>query len=301
MNKPNFLIVGAQKSGTTSLYNYLNQHPEIFMCPIKEPGFFVFHFLKLPHQGIGDYQWNKKIRDFNDYTRLFSAVKNETMIGEASVSYLYHYKGAIPKIIEMLGDVKIVIILRNPVERAYSAYMHLVRDDRECLSFEDGLEEEAQRIADNWNILWHYTSVGFYYKQVQAYLENFSQVKVFLFDDLKKDPQGLLKGLYGFLGVDDAFVPGNLGERYNATGIPKNRFIYNLLKKPNRIKSMIKPFISERKRRKVRERIVKHFVKTKPDMEPDTRARLVELFKEDILALQDLIDRDLTCWLEQKQ
>jgi hypothetical protein len=297
MNKPNFLIVGAQKSGTTSLYSYLNQHPQIYMSPVKEPFFFISHFLKLPHRGIGDHVSNV-IEDSKKYEALFSDVRNETKIGEASAIYLYHYRNAIPRIHAILGDIKIVIILRNPVDRAYSAYMHLIRDDREYLSFEDGLKEEAQRIACNWCSLWHYTDIGFYYKQVKAYMKNFSQVKVLLFDDLKEAPLKLLKNLYNFLDVDSSFTPNDLGVRYQITGIPKYRFVYNILRKPNFMKSAIKPFISEEKRMSIREKIIRHFVTKRPEMKPETRKHLVGVFKEDILALQDLINRDLTCWLK---
>lgn len=297
MNKPNFLIVGAQKSGTTSLYSYLKQHPQIYMSPVKEPHFFVSHFLKLPYRGIGDHV-TKIIKDFKKYEALFSDVRNETKIGEAIAIYLCHYRNAIPRIHAMLGDIKIVIILRNPVDRAYSAYMHLIRDDREYLSFEDGLKEEAQRIACNWCDLWHYTSIGFYYQQVKAYLENFSQVKIFLFDDLKETPLALLKDLYNFLNVDSSFTPNDLGIRYEVTGVPKYRFVYNILRKPNIIKSAIKPFISEEKRMNIREKIIRCFVTKRPEMKPETRKFLIGVFKEDVLALQDLINRGLTHWLK---
>jgi hypothetical protein len=297
MNKPNFLIVGAQKSGTTSLYSHLKRHPQIYMSPQKEPHFFVSHLLKFPHNGIEDFDGHI-IKDFKEYMRLFSFVKDETKIGEASATYLYYYEGAISRIKAMLGNIKIVIILRNPVDRAYSAYMHLIRDDREYLSFEDGLKEEAQRIADNWKTLWHYTGIGFYYKQVKAYLENFSHVKVLLFDDLKEAPLELLKNLYNFLDVDSSFSPNDLSVRYQITGIPKYKFVYNILRKPNPIKSMVKPLIPKDKRRNIKEKIIRSFVTKRPEMKPETRKRLIGVFKEDVLALQDLINKDLTCWLK---
>jgi hypothetical protein len=267
------------------------------MSPVKEPHFFVSHSLKLPYRGIGDHV-GKIIKDSKEYEALFSNVRNETKIGEASALYLYHYKNAIPKIRAILGDIEIVIILRNPVDRAYSAYMHLIRDDREYQSFEDGLKEEAQRIANNWCSLWHYTSIGFYYNQVKAYLENFSQVKIFLFDELKESPLALLKALYNFLDVDSSFIPNDLGVRYEVTGIPKYRLIYNILRKPNPLKSAIKLFISEEKRMNIREKIMRFFVTKRPEMRLETRKHLIEVFKEDVLALQDSINKDLTHWLE---
>ena len=298
---PNFLIVGAAKSGTTSLYHYLNQHPEIYMSSIKEPKFITSQFLTFPFKGRGDEKVEQNIiKSFKEYCNLFKDINNEKIIGEASADNLYFYDGAIKNIKKYLGNVKIVIVLRDPIERAFSHFCHFIRDEREYLAFEDALKEEENRKKCNWAFGWHYISVGFYYHQVKAYLDNFTQVKIYLFDDLKKDALGLVKDVYGFLGVDTSFTP-DVSLRYNVSGIPKNKFIHKFLKEPNILKTIVKPaakfLIPKDRRREVIERIKMKNLQ-KPQMKPETREYLKNLYQEDILKLQDLIKRDLSSWLE---
>ena len=140
---PNFLIVGAAKCGTSSMHNYLNQHPEVFMpsynkygMKVKEPRFLIKDLVQNRlHNGI----W-----DFEEYKSLFSDVMGEKAIGESTVLYLYYYQHAIKKIKENLGkDVRIIIMLRSPVDRAYSAFQHVSRGFQESNSFEESLDIET--------------------------------------------------------------------------------------------------------------------------------------------------------------
>lgn len=299
---PNFLLVGTAKAGTTSLYNYLKQHPAIYMSPAKEPHFLISDSLTFPHKGpIAGKCDASIVKDFEEYKRLFSNVKNETSIGEASTVYLYYYKEAIPNIKKLLGRPKIMMILRNPTDRAFSTYMHQVRDGFEPLSFEAVLREENRRIEENWPPLEYYTKLGFYYNQVKAYWENFSDVKIYLFEDLRENALELLRNCYNFLNVDDTFVPNNLTTRYNVTGRARNKLIHSLITKPNPIKlvakTSLKILIGEEEKVAVGQRI-KGFLLKKPTMKQETREYLIEVFREDILALQDLIDRDLSHWLK---
>ena len=299
---PNFLIVGAAKAGTTSLYYYLREHPEIYMSPIKEPKFITSNFLKFPFKGIGDDLVEKNIiKNFESYQKLFLGVKNEKAIGEASADNLYYYKKSINYIKKILGEVKIIIILRNPIDRAFSAYSHLMRDNREFLTFEDALKQEENRKKKNWEFIWYYKDVGFYYNQVKAYLENFSEVKVYLYDDLKKDPLSLVQDIYRFLEVDDSFIPKSIGERFNVSGVPKNKFLHEFLTKPNPVKSAIKPLVKLILPKETRQRLLNKLLQKnlkKPEMKPETREYLKGLYREDILKLQDLIKKDLSHWLK---
>ena len=298
---PNFLIVGAAKSGTTSLYHYLKQHPEIYMSPVKEPKFITAQFLTFPFKGIGDEKVEQNIiKSYNEYCNLFKGVSKEKIIGEASPDNLYYYEKAITIIIYHFEKTKIIIILRNPIERAFSAYMYFINCNREYLSFEEALKEEERRRNNNWELFWYYKDLGFYYHQVKAYLDNFDQVKIYLYDDLRKDPLGLIKDMYGFLGVDTSFIP-DISIRYNVSGTPKNKFIYKFLKEPNILKTIVKPaakfLIPKDRRREVIEKIKMKNLQ-KPQMKPETREYLKNLYREDILKLQDLIKRDLSSWLE---
>ncbi len=304
MNKcklPNFLIVGAAKSGTTSLYHYLKQHPEIYMSPVKEPKFITSQFLKFPFKGVKDDEVMKSmVKDFKEYCNLFAMSNNEKAIGEASADNLYYYEKAIPYIKKFIGEPKIIIILRNPIERAFPAYLHLVRDNRELLTFEKALEVEGIREKNNWEFIWFYKKVGFFAEQVRAYLESFSHVKICFFEDLVKNPLNLVQDLYKFLEVNHMFVP-DINKRYNVSLIPKSQILHKFLTQQSiikeNLKNLLKIFISDKQIG-----ILVENAKTKnlykPEMKQKTRKHLIDIYREDILKLQDLIKRDLSHWLK---
>ena len=150
---PNFLIIGASKCGTTSLYYYLKQHPEISFSDLKEPKYFSSVNESFPHNGIGDKSVDKyAIKSLTEYKSLFADLHNKR-VGEASPDTLYFYDKTASLIKETLGDIPIIIMLRNPVKRAFSAFMYLKRDSREKLSFRDGLLAENRRLKDNWDFI----------------------------------------------------------------------------------------------------------------------------------------------------
>lgn len=299
---PNFLIVGASKSGTTSLYRYLQHHPEVFLPGLKEPRFFVAPIYRRLSKDDPRYEILMKDTVFTpeDYANLFSRANNAKAIGEASVAYLYYYHTSIPLIKKYLGDVKIIIMLRNPVDRAFSAYTHLRRDRFETLSFEECLNREEDRRANNWSMLNFFYDAGLYYRQVKAFMEQFRRVKVYLLDELIKENRRVLKDTCNFLEVDPSFVP-DFKTRYNVSGIPKNQALYSFFTKPNTFKRMVKPFVNAAWPREKREKLVTSLIAktlTKPRLNPQTRRRLVALYREDILKLQTLLRQDLSHWLK---
>jgi len=299
---PNFLLVGAARSGTTTTAATLSMHPEIYMSPIKEPKFFSSHFVSYPFKGTGDdFVESFTTKTFEEYSRLFTAVKEETVVGEASVENLYYYEKVIPLIKRYLGDVKILIVLRNPVERAYSAYQFHRRELREELSFEAALEKERERMNDSHEFLWFYRDVGFYFRQVKAYLEAFPRVKVLLYDDLRKNHRKFFREIFAFLEVDTGF---EAKERLYLcrSGIPRSRF-YQWLFGP-------KPFIGGIYKLLAFNGLINfgRFLKRlegtyysvnlqQTRMRPQTRRLLVETYRDDVGRLQDLLGRDLSHWL----
>jgi Sulfotransferase family len=305
MTMPNFLLIGAQKSGTTSLYAYLKQHPQIFMSPLKEPRFFAFEGEKPNFRGPGDEKlYESIVGDIEAYRTLFEGVSKEKAIGEASVVYLY-ISSAPERIRHYIPGVKVIAILRNPVERAYSAFLHLTRDRKEPLrDFARALQAEEERISNNWGPIWHYRQVGFYYVQLKRYFDTFEreQIRVYLYEDLNDDPMQVMKDIYGFLGVEDAFVP-EVSRRYNVSGIPTNEgwhALYSFLLGQNLAKSIIRPLLP----RGLRQRVSTTLLSTlqdrtlvKPPLPTEVQQQLTELYREDILKLQELIGRDLSQWL----
>jgi hypothetical protein len=296
---PNFLIVGAAKCGTSSLHKYLEQHPEIFMSKVKEPRFLSSQVTQFPLKGPGDHKveaWY--VKKLEDYVRLFEGSDNYTAVGEASADTLYFHEGTIPVIKEFLGDPRIIIMLRNPVRRAFSSYQHLVRDMREHLSFEDGLREEPNRIKNNWELIYHYTAVSRYYDSVKAFIDNFTNVKVVLNEDLEKRPQKVLREIFQFLGVDPN-CDINTEIRYNVSGKPKSQWLHQFFFEGNMARRLAQPIVRTLFSQETRIRIAQKIQEknlTRLTISPDTKDRLHQLFETDIRKLEGLLDRDLSIW-----
>jgi hypothetical protein len=300
MRLPTFLLIGAAKSGTTSLHHYLAQHPAVFMSPVKEPGFFAFEGHDLEFSGPGD-EWIKETVDttIQSYSNNFSGVTTEQAIGESSPVYLYSIEAA-GRIATRIPDARIIAILRNPVERAYSQFLFFVQCGREPLwDFGEALDQEESRIRANWAWGWHYKRLGFYHEQLTRYLDHFdrSQIKILLYEDLHDQPKKTVRRLYRFLDVDESFTP-NLNERHNVTQVPRSREIAHFLRKPNPARALIRAVTTtEFRRRLATSTWLSSFLVERPPMPPDARQRLIQDYRTDILQLQDLIERDLTSWL----
>lgn len=296
---PNLLIVGAAKSGTSSLHKYLQQHPQIFMSEHKEPRFFSSQVNTLPLGGPKDDQVESwYVKRYEDYFKLFEKAEGYKVIGESSADTLYFFKGTIPLIKQHLGDPKIIISLRNPVKRAFSAYQHMVRDLREDLSFEDGLKEEPNRIRNNWELIYHYTAASRYYESVKAFMDNFTSVKVVLNEDQAKRPKQVLREIFQFLEVDP-HVDINTDIRYNVSGKPKSQWLHQFLSEENMARKLAQPivrtFLSSETRLRIAQKIYASNL-TRLTINPETRVRLQALFKDDIRKLEELLQRDLSVW-----
>lgn len=300
---PNFLIVGAGKSGTTSLYHYLKQHPDICMSENKEPCFFVSDYYKNINPKSINYEniQRRVVFNFSEYKELFNSCSTQKLRGESSVDYLYSYEIAIPNIKKYLGDIKIIIILREPVSKAFSNYTHQFEFGNETLSFEDALAIEDERIKDGYSPATHYATQALYYAQVKAYLDNFSNVKVCLFDDLKHDNISLAQDIYGFLGVDKSFIPDD-DRTFNKSGVPKNRLLHTFLMKENIFKKILRPIVRalvpSSKIQSVINNLRNRNLAYSLKLETKTKEKLQKQFEEDILKLEQLIHRDLKEWLK---
>jgi hypothetical protein len=295
---PNFLIVGAAKSGTSSLHNYLNQHPEVFMpsynsegMKVKEPRFLIKDLVKHRlHNGV--WTWE-------EYKSLFNDVIDEKAIGESTVLYLYYYKDAIKNIKEKLGnDVKIIIMLRNPTDRAYSAFQHVSRGFKEQNSFEESLEMEDGRLEREGNLtpMVMYKDMGLYHEMVKSYQESFSNVHVIIYDDFRDNTENEMKKTYQFLGISDN-TNIDYVTRHNVGGKRwKNDKVKHLFMKENPIKSVIKRIIPRRLRKGLRNNLVTASTNKVLLMKDQTRIMLNDFFREDVRKLSDLLNRDLTHW-----
>ncbi|HEX9660552.1 MAG TPA: sulfotransferase [Rhodothermales bacterium] len=163
MRLPDFLVVGAAKSGTTSLYHLLRQHPDVFMSAVKEPGFFALKNRDLQFNGPGDMNaiGRCSVNSLETYTALFDEAGSGVAAGEASNIYLYSPE-APPAIKAAIPNVKLIAMLRDPVERAFSAYLMMLRDNRETLPFKLALAQAEKRAGQGWSYMWQYQSGGRY-------------------------------------------------------------------------------------------------------------------------------------------
>ena len=296
---PNFLIIGAAKSGTTSLYHYLSQHPDVYMSPVKEPNFFALEGERPSFRAPGaDERINRwSVTDPDEYRNLYKGANGERALGEASPVYLYSER-AVGRIKHHVPDARLIVILRNPAERAYSGFLHLLLNGRETVKgFGEALALEEERRRENWDWIWHYKSMGFYHEQLSRYYEAFGpdQIKVYFYEDLEGDPAGVVRDAYGFLEVDDSFVP-RPPARYNATGVPRSRRLNDLLRTDNPLKSALRPLVPKKFRRKLLMNMQNRIL-VKPPVPERERRQLVEEYGEDVTKLQGLIGRDLSEWL----
>ncbi len=300
-NLPNFLVVGAAKSGTSTLYIHLLNHPEIYLPKIENKELRFFSEMSR-FKGPGDEYVNAKItKTIEEYSTHYCNVVHEKAIGDISPDYLYYNKKSIKNIKKYLpGSTKIIIILRNPVDRAYSNYMHFLLDGREILPFEKACQAEDERLEQHWEWAWGYRKAGLYFNQVRAYVDDFDHVKICLFDELIKDNKSFLEEIYAFLEVDPSFTPKYINQKFNASGVPKSKILHALLIRNDGQRNIFRDFVNSLipiKQRQTLKRYLMNKNLQKPPMHPETRKSLTAFYREDVLKLQDLLQKDLSHWI----
>lgn len=294
---PTFLVIGAGKAGTTSMYRYLEQHPEIFMSPVKEPKFFALEGHPLDFKGPGDERFRiDTTTTLESYRRLFRGRRDERVAGEGSVVYLHHPRAA-GAIAQHIPDVKLIALLRQPADRAYSAFLHRTRDGVEPFSeFEDALEDEPRRIREGYYFTWHDRDQGFYHRNLLRYFERFdrSQIRVYLYDEFDREPLKVLADVFGFLGVDSGFVP-DVRVRHNISGRAKHLGLQRFLTGRHPLKRAMKAVVPEQWGHRLVSMVQPANLERKP-LRPELRAELTAGYREDVGKLEALLGRDLSQW-----
>ena len=296
MDRPNFFILGAAKCGTTSLYEYLGQHPDVYLSEPKEPTFFDMEYEKgLP------YYWSKYFKNWN----------GETAVGEARPINLF-LPFVATRIRESVPDARLIVILRNPVERAMSSWWMDRCHGQERLSFPDAMRVNLENLhvgnvfeGDEGFMRWKsvvspldlrtrsirtYLEIGYYAQQLKRYRSLFpeSQLKVVLFDDLRRDAPAVVRELWEFLRVDRT-VP--LGELLPVNvGITRQMLPIVKFARRTGINDMLP------KRIGARVHYLTSVIGSKPKMDPATRRGLVEHYEPQVRELEELLGRDLSHW-----
>lgn len=297
MTLPNFLIIGAAKAGTTTMWHQLGQHPQIYMSPHKEPRYFALCGRPVDFRGPGDTTRFHFVTEYAQYEALFDGVKKETAIGEASPWYLY-VPSAAPAIKELLPDVKLIAILREPVERAFSNYLHAVREGLEPLrTFHEAMDAEESRIRAGWSPRFHYKQKGLYFRQLSHYLKFFdrNQIWVGLYDDLLQTPALFFSDLFSFLDVDPEFKI-DVRRRLNVSWVPRSRTLGRVLKEGNSLTRMTRRVVPEPIRQRVKNLFVAINEKRKPALSPDDRRRFRPEYEEDVRQLEGFLGLSLERW-----
>jgi hypothetical protein len=267
---PSFLVVGAQKSGTTSLIHHLGAHPDVYVRRDE-----IHYFDRHADRGI---EW---------YRSQFDGVEKERAAGESTPDYMY-FEDMPQLMAEQLPGVRLVAILRDPTDRAYSHYWHNRTRGWEPLSFGDALDAEPDRLKSSnrrMRARYSYQDRGYYVRQLEVIRQHFpsDDLRVVLLDDLRDDPRAVIRVLYRFLGVDDSVVPPNIGSVNNPFRVAR----WRRLRRP--IARL--PMPARRLATRLNTRYVQY-----PPMDPGDRGRLRRTFAEEVHELATWLGRDLETW-----
>jgi hypothetical protein len=289
---PTFVIIGAAKAGTTALYWYLADHPEVFMSPVKETNYFAFGLDGDGHPLYGDPELHRfPIRSFAEYEALFAGSDGALAVGEASPIYLECPQSA-ARIREVVPDARIVCFLREPVDRAYSDYLMYLRARGRRLDPDRDLTPDAPWARPES----HWMQISRYHGALSRYYERFprEQIDVFLFDDLRADAAACVRAVFAALGVDPGFAP-DLETPHNIGGLPSSRTLERVLTSRS-VRRVVEPWIPRKVSDAVR-RVRTKNLKKAPPLPDRLRAELLRHFRDDIGATAALIGRNLDHWL----
>lgn len=274
---PNFFIVGAPRSGTTSLYEYLNDVPGIFMCPVKEPNYFNISV-------DNDLFLSKPVRDKKKYLDLFKNVKDELAIGEASPTYLWDPMA--PKLIhDVIPDARIIMSLRDPITRAFSEYLFLTGLGSVKGTFLDTIQTSIKaKYYSSGRLIQN----GLYYQQVKRYVDlfSFAQIKIIIFEELVQNSRECVKQILNFLGVQHE-PTASVTEVHNAFTLPRGKFSSAIV--ANKVlRKLGKALLPRESLFQMRTILTKKT--TKPEMSIVEKNSLKEFYHDDVIKLQKLLN-----------
>jgi hypothetical protein len=287
---PNFFIVGAAKAGTTSLYRYLAQHPDTYMPKLKEPHWFS-RVAKNPSQHV------YPVTSEAEYLNLFKDWRGERAIGEASPSYLWDRETPY-RIRRQLPNSKIIVLLRNPVDRAFSHYLMDVRSGIQDKPFHEALVADRSRCVKRWGVSHLYVELGQYRDQILRYQECFGRerVLVLFFEEIFSDPRASLEAfdrVLCFLGVDSRALNSSQFERkHNPYTVPRGK-VARVLLRHNKLRTVGSSLLSERAKRFLSGKLLLREAK-KPKIEPQALDLLRETYEVEVEPLKRVLGRELT-------
>ncbi len=302
---PDFVIIGAPKAGTTALHRALLPHPELYLSPVKEPKFFLCDERPPRGQrGPGDaHSAQEWIWRRDKYEALFDAAPPGTRCGESTPFYLSD-RAAHIRMALTIPSARLIVVLRDPVDRAYSNWMHAWSDGLEPIDcFADACAAEPERIAEGWAPFWHYTRLGRYGEQLEHLFSVFprEQVHVVRYRDLVDAPQSSLNAICAFLGVEQnllALVPAENSRPFVRSSL-RSAAIARTIRagaaagahvRPEVWRAASKPMVWALQRNGTR----------RPELSVGERRRLVAVFADDVRRLEELTGREFDGWLDDE-
>lgn len=288
MPLPTFIVIGVAKAGTTSIYRYLDQHPDIYMYPEKGTNYFGY-------EDALDWKWwaegepanlrHFRAKSFEEYEAAFAGASGECAVGEVSPQYFRSPRAA-QRIREALPDVKLIASLRNPAERAFSGFLMRTRRGESVTSAYEELTPSASHVKES-----------FYYERLKRYFDAFprDQLKIVLFDDFRRDAPRVVSDLFEYIGVDPTFH-ADTTPKHNPANLPRSRIANRLLYHPRAIRTAKAALPASA--HSLAKRARQLTLRKPPTLPDDLRARLLGIYREDILKLQELLRQDLSGWLE---
>lgn len=302
---PTFVVAGAGRAGTTGLVKGLRAHPDVFVTDPKEPHYLALHGSRPNFRGPGDEQAINRlaITVEDDYLALYPDRSNYLALGEGSVSTFYYYDRSIPEMLRLNPDIKAIVLLREPVERAYSSFQYLRGSGREPhADFLTAIANEPARKAKNWHHLWHYTSMSMYGEALRAFQMRLKpdHVGVWFYDEIEQDYTNTLRNILRFLELP--LLPG-VGEavpRVNASGSPRSRNVQRAVWWAQRhppVGNAIRAMSTWQMREAVKTRLLKRNA-----LPPGVRTQLSPVFEDDRRLVRRLLagkHRSLPSWLTE--
>jgi hypothetical protein len=299
MPLPKFFVIGASRSGTTSLHNYLGQHPDVFMCPKKSPNFFASADPIPSREGpVARQMMSQWVTDRQSYEALLSGARQESAIGEVSPVYLQS-RAAPERIRDLCPDAKLVAILRDPAERAWAHFMGRRRDGIETREdFEEVIDAELAEGLPDDVAFGSYLGCSRYGHFLSRFFELFpsEQIRVYLFEDLRDAPRDLLSDIFSLLGVDSSPSDSIALSRHHQSGQVRGALRRFLWTRSVGLRTTLRPMLPESVRRLAAPVFLENL--DKPNLNPALRVRIRETLATDVERCQELIERDLSRWLE---
>ncbi|MFC4784420.1 sulfotransferase family protein [Nocardioides sp. MAHUQ-72] len=301
--QPDFLIIGAPKAGTTALHAALAQHPEVFMSSPKEPKFWLCDEAPPPAwRGPGDaHSQQEWVWRRDDYERLFTGAGLAQVRGESTPFYLWS-KGAHRRIAEALPDVRLVVVVRDPVDRAYSNWMHLWSDGLEPLDdFTEAFDRQDERVRAGWAPFWRYRELGMYGEQLAHLFRYVDPQRVLLmrYRSLVDEPRAAIDRTCRFLGISQGLV-GSIPRDNSRPFVPpgwRPRLIGPVVRAGARMGQFAPPHVWRRASVPLVSQLSSAADAARPLLDPSSRERLVAAFADDIATLGRLTGEDFGDWL----